>query len=145
MRWVKAKRIFSVERHLQTFVEMCCRGGDFDTFTQSDFMAGGLPLGPAKHLFNAIQELIRSKDERIYIRTLCCFYCLHIMIVAELSGTARAALAPAVALPTTPTKPPLMSSQNMTPNLREKFAGIDRLNAKLQSLTIRMWALRSAS
>jgi hypothetical protein len=61
------------------------------------------------------------------------------MIVAELSGTVRAALAPSIALPTTPTKPPLMSSQNMTPNLREKFAGIDRLNVKLQSLTIRMW------
>ncbi len=67
VRWVKTEGIFSVERHLQKFVEMYCRGGDFDTYTQSDFMAGGLPLGPAKHLFNAIQELIRSKDERGHI------------------------------------------------------------------------------
>ncbi len=63
MKWVEANNILDDEDDLAIFAKMKCRGGDFDAYTQSDFMSGGLPLGPAKHLFNAIQELIRSKDE----------------------------------------------------------------------------------
>ncbi len=67
MRWVKAKRIFSVERHLQTFVDMYYRGEDFDKITVSNLKEDGLPAGPARTLHAAIQELIRSKDERGHI------------------------------------------------------------------------------
>ncbi len=67
MRWVKTKRIFTQEPHLKQFVDMCYCGEDFDSITRSDLKEGGLPLAPAKRLFNAIQELIRSKDERGHI------------------------------------------------------------------------------
>jgi hypothetical protein len=69
------------------------------------------------------------------------------MFAAGAPSAANLAAAPP---PTTATKPPLMSTQNMTPNLREKFAGIDKkligvdqklmgVDQKLQSLTIRKW------
>ncbi len=66
MKWVEEKGFMDKE-DLEVFAKMKCRGDNFDKYTQSDFMAGGLPLGPAKDLFLAIQELIRSKDERGHI------------------------------------------------------------------------------
>ncbi len=63
---VKTKSIFTAEPHLQTFVDMYYRGEDFDKITQEK-LEKRLPEGPAMRLFNAIQELIRSKNERGHI------------------------------------------------------------------------------
>ncbi len=46
MKWVEEKGFMDKE-DLEVFAKMKCRGDNFDKYTQSDFMAGGLPLGPA--------------------------------------------------------------------------------------------------
>jgi hypothetical protein len=64
VKWVEEK-CFMDKEDLEMFAQMKFRGEDFDSITRSDLKEGGLALAPAKRLFNAVQELIRSKDERI--------------------------------------------------------------------------------
>ncbi len=98
MRWVKTKRIFTQEPHLKQFVDMSYRGEDFDKITESRLKEGGLPAGPAMRLFNAMQELIRSKDERGHIiflvscRSLS--FVIHVFVCCCLQGDRTALSAP---------------------------------------------------
>ncbi len=66
MKWVEEKGFMDKE-DLEMFANMYYRGEDFDKISESRLKEGGLPPGPAMRLFNAIQELIRSKDERGHI------------------------------------------------------------------------------
>jgi hypothetical protein len=63
VKWVEANKIFDDKDDLEIFEKMKYRGEDFDKITQLQ-LEKRLPDGPAMRLFNAIQELIRSKDER---------------------------------------------------------------------------------
>ncbi len=66
MKWVEVNNIFDDEDDLEIFAKMKYRGEDFDSITLEK-LEKRLPEGPAMRLFNAMQELIRSKDERGHI------------------------------------------------------------------------------
>ncbi len=63
MKWVEAKGVMDKE-DLEIFAKMKYRGEDYYKITESRLKEGGLPPGPAMRLFDAIQELIGSEDER---------------------------------------------------------------------------------
>ncbi len=68
MKWVEEKGIMDKE-DLEIFAKLKYRGAHFELITRSD-LERRLPPGSALGLDIAIQELIRSKDERgqyIYI------------------------------------------------------------------------------
>ncbi len=65
MKWVEEKGIMDKE-DLETFAKMKYRGAHFELITRSD-LEKRLPPGPALSLDIAIQELIRSKNERGHI------------------------------------------------------------------------------
>ncbi len=65
VKWVEEKGVMDKE-DLEMFAKMKCRGDNFDSLTVSNLKEDGLPPGPARTLHAAIQELIRSKNERTY-------------------------------------------------------------------------------
>jgi hypothetical protein len=67
VKWVEANKIFDDRDDLEIFAKMKYRGEDFDKISVSILKEDGLAAGPAMRLFNAMQELIKSKDERTYI------------------------------------------------------------------------------